>query len=40
MTAANLLVLIPWLIFAVGVAVIGWRLLASRRGCGQRRDRR
>jgi len=39
MTAANLLVLIPWLVFAVGLAVIGWRLLASR-GCRHRRDRR
>jgi len=39
MTAANLLVLIPWLVFAVGVAAIGWRLLASRRGRRHRRDR-
>ena len=40
MTAANLLVLLPWLVFAVGVAAIGWRLLVSRRGGGHRRDRR
>ncbi len=40
MMAANLLVLVPWLVFAVGVAAIGWRLLASRRGCGHRRKRR
>lgn len=31
MTAADLLVLVPWLLFAAGLAIIGWRLLASRR---------
>jgi hypothetical protein len=36
-TAADLMVLVPWLIFAVGVAVLGWRLLA-RRGRRRRRD--
>jgi hypothetical protein len=31
-TAADLMVLVPWLIFAAGVGVIGWRLLARRGG--------
>jgi len=35
MTAADLLVLVPWLVFAAGLAVIGWRLLVVRR---RRRD--
>jgi hypothetical protein len=34
-TAADLLILIPWLVFAAGLAVIGWRLLVVRR---RRRD--
>jgi hypothetical protein len=36
LTAADLLVLVPWLIFAAIVAGISWRLLVSRR----RRNRR
>jgi hypothetical protein len=36
LTAADLLVLVPWLVFAVAVAAITWRLLVSRRP----RDRR
>jgi hypothetical protein len=36
-TDADLLVLVPWLVFAVGLAVIGWRLLVLRR---RRHDRR
>jgi hypothetical protein len=36
-TAADLLILIPWLVFAAGLAVIGWRLLVVRR---RRRDRK
>jgi hypothetical protein len=34
-TAADLLILIPWLVFAAALAVIGWRLLVVRR---RRRD--
>ena len=30
LTAANLIVLIPWLVFAAAVAAISWRLLVSR----------
>jgi hypothetical protein len=30
MTGDDLMVLAPWLVFAAAVAVIGWRLLASR----------
>jgi hypothetical protein len=37
-TAANLLVLAPWLIFGAGLAVICYRLLA-RRGAGHRHRR-
>jgi hypothetical protein len=37
-TAADLLVLVPWLIFAAGLTVIGWRLLVSRQACRRRRD--
>jgi hypothetical protein len=40
LTAADLLVLVPWLIFAAGLAVIGWRLLVSRGICPRRRNRR
>jgi hypothetical protein len=36
-TTSDLLILIPWLVFAVGLAVIGWRLLVVRR---RRRDRK
>jgi hypothetical protein len=36
MTTVDLMVLIPWLIFAAGLGVIGWRLLA-RRGTGRHR---
>jgi hypothetical protein len=32
LTAGDLLVLAPWLIFGAGLAVIGWRVLMSRRG--------
>jgi hypothetical protein len=39
-TAADLLVLVPWLLFAAGLAVIGWRLLASRWARRRRRDGR
>jgi hypothetical protein len=39
LTAADLLVLVPWLIFAAGLAVIGLRLLLSRRAARRRRDR-
>jgi hypothetical protein len=37
MSADDLIVAVPWLVFAAGVAVIGWRLAAGR---GLRRDRR
>lgn len=37
MSADDLIVAVPWLVFAVGVAVIIWRLAASR---GLRRERR
>jgi hypothetical protein len=30
-TAASLLILLPWLVFAAGLVVIGVRLLISRR---------
>ena len=41
MTAANLLVLAPWLIFGAGLAVICYRLLARRGPCHRhRRDSR
>jgi len=40
MTRADLLVLLPWLIFAAGVGIIGWRLLAARGAARRRRDRR
>ena len=40
MTAADLLVLLPWLIFGAGVAVIGCRLLSSRAACRRRRNSR
>jgi hypothetical protein len=36
LTATDLIVLVPWLVFAAAVAVIGWRLLVSRRA-GHRR---
>lgn len=29
MSAADLLVLLPWVVFAIGLGVIGWRLLIS-----------
>jgi hypothetical protein len=38
-TAADLLVLVPWLVFLAGLAVIAWRLTISRR-LRRRRDRR
>lgn len=31
MTAADLIVLAPWIVFAAGLAVIGFMLLRSRR---------
>ena len=31
MTAASLLILVPWLVFAVGLIAIGLRLLIIRR---------
>ena len=31
MTAASLLILLPWLVFAAGLVVIGLRLLLIRR---------
>jgi hypothetical protein len=33
LTAADLLVLVPWLIFGAGLAVIGCRVLSSRAAC-------
>lgn len=36
-TAADLVVLVPWLIFAAGLVVIAWRLLVS--GHARRRSR-
>jgi hypothetical protein len=39
MTRADLLVLLPWLIFAAGVGLIGWRLLVTRAESRRRRDR-
>lgn len=38
MTAVDLLVLVPWLIFAAGMALIGYRLL-SRHGTGRQHRR-
>ena len=32
MTAASLLILVPWLVFAAGLVAIGLRLLLIRRG--------
>ena len=32
MTAASLLILVPWLVFAAGLMTIGLRLLLIRRG--------
>jgi hypothetical protein len=40
LTATDVLVLVPWLIFGVGLAVICWRLLSSRTACRRRRDGR
>jgi hypothetical protein len=37
MSADDLIVAVPWLVFAAGLAVIGWRLAAGR---GLRRKRR
>jgi hypothetical protein len=37
MSADDLIVAVPWLVFAAGLAVIGWRLAAGRR---LRRERR
>jgi hypothetical protein len=37
MSADDLIVAVPWLVFAAGLAVIGWRLAAGR---GLRRERR
>jgi hypothetical protein len=37
MSADDLIVAVPWLVFAAGLAVIGWRLAAGR---GSRRERR
>jgi hypothetical protein len=36
-SADDLIVAVPWLVFAAGLAVIGWRLAAGR---GLRRERR
>jgi hypothetical protein len=36
LTAANLIVLVPWLVFAAAVAAISWRLLASRHSRNRR----
>jgi hypothetical protein len=30
-TVVSLLILVPWLVFAAGLAAIGWRLLVIRR---------
>jgi hypothetical protein len=38
-TAADLLVLLPWLVFAAGLTAIAWRLMISRR-LRRRRDHR
>ena len=38
MSTADLLVLAPWLVFGIGLVVIGLRLLGRRRGA-LRRDR-
>jgi hypothetical protein len=35
-TATSLLILIPWLVFAAGLAAIGLRLLIIRRHRGRR----
>lgn len=37
MSGDDLIVAVPWLVFAAGLAMIGWRLAASR---GIRRERR
>jgi hypothetical protein len=38
MSDDDLIVVLPWLIFVVGLAVIGWRLVVSRvHGRGRRR---
>ncbi len=36
MTAASVLILVPWLVFAVGLVAIGVRLLVIRRDRRQR----
>jgi hypothetical protein len=38
-TAADLLVLVPWLVFLSGLAAITWRLAISRGLRRHRRDR-
>jgi hypothetical protein len=38
LTTSDLLVLVPWLVFGIGLAVIGFRLL-GRRCAAARRDR-
>ena len=40
MTGSDLIVLAPWLVFAVGLAVICLLLLRSARASGSRRSRR
>jgi hypothetical protein len=40
LTATDVLVLVPWLIFGAGLAVIGWRLLSSRTAGRRRRGGR
>jgi hypothetical protein len=37
MSSDDLIVAVPWLVFAAGLAMIGWRLAAGR---GLRRERR
>jgi hypothetical protein len=36
LTTADLLVLVPWLIFGIGLVAIGFRLLARRRAALRR----
>jgi len=40
MTGADLIVLAPWLVFAVGLAVVCFLLLRSTRAAGTRRSLR
>jgi len=40
LTTTDFLVLVPWLIFGAGLAVVGWRVLRSRTASRRKRGRR